>query len=118
MVSGDKTLTNRCAMLTYDFDRLFPYSVTVGALGVFFLLVILVLRNTNKLIPNFIMVGSFILFVLNLTGLIEEAIELFGPGGANSMCSASNLVANGATVQSLAFLAQSTICEHSRTGAL
>ena len=95
-------------------SRLFPYSVTVGALGVFFLIVILVLRNNNKLIPNFILIGSFILFVLNLTGLIETAIELFGTGGANSMCSASNLAADGATLQTLAYLAQSTICERIR----
>ena len=73
-------------------------------------MVIIVLRNNNKLLPNFILVGSFILFVLNLTGLIEEAIELFGSNGANSMCSASSLAANGPTVQTLAYIAQSNIC--------
>ena len=60
------------------------------------------------------MVGSFVLFVLWLTGLIESAIMQFGGDRAvNNECQ-SYVVgqpSSGATVQTLAYLEQLNICK-------
>jgi hypothetical protein len=57
---------------------LFPYSVTVGSLTIFFIIVMIVLLAQNKLQPAWVMLACFILIALFLAGLIETAIQLFG----------------------------------------
>jgi hypothetical protein len=60
------------------------------------------------------MLGSFILLVLYITGLIETAILLFGsPTNVSGNCSkyVTNAQSHGPTVATLAWLEQSNICE-------
>lgn len=54
------------------------YGVTVGALTIVFILIAEILLNQKNLQPGMVIIGSFILFVLYLAGMIETAIELFG----------------------------------------
>ena len=65
-----------------DLFRLFTFAIVTAGLTILFLGVILVLAARRLLIPGVILLGSFILFVLWLTTLIETAIQLFGPAGA------------------------------------
>ncbi|CRG85965.1 hypothetical protein PISL3812_02968 [Talaromyces islandicus] len=92
---------------------LFPFMVTVGALGVAFVATILILAAQRFLLPGIIIIGSFILFALWLTGLIETALQLYG-GQANVNSNCQNYVTNmqwtGNTVEALAWLTQNTIC--------
>jgi len=91
--------------------RLFSYEITVGALGIVYAILVNVLLQRNQLLPPIVITGALILFVLTLTGMIEEAIELFGPSGASSACANYGLTPNGATVETLAYLATNNICE-------
>lgn len=59
-------------------SRLFPYAITVGSLTVVFVILMLVMLAQKNLDPNAVILGSFILIALFLTGLIETAIQLFG----------------------------------------
>jgi hypothetical protein len=87
--------------------------VTVSALGVAFVATILILAAQRFLLPGIIIIGSFILFALWLTGLIETALQLYG-GQANVNSNCQNYVTNmpwtGNTVEALAWLTQNTIC--------
>ena len=82
------------------------------ALG--FLLLILVLIAQRTLLPGVVIIGSFILFVLWLTGLVQTSILLFGPSqSVNNLC---NVYVNGQTytgvsVGTLAWLEQKNICK-------
>lgn len=58
--------------------RLFPYGITVGSLAVVFIIIMLIMLGQNNLDPMAVILGSFILIVLFITGLIETAIQLFG----------------------------------------
>ncbi|MCJ1358673.1 MAG: hypothetical protein MMC33_008673 [Icmadophila ericetorum] len=93
---------------------IFPYEVTITSLSILFLILMWVLINQRQLLPGIVIVGSFILFVLWLAGLIETAIELFGPtGGVSGNC---NLYVNsvpfkGVSVGTLAYLEQMNICQ-------
>ena len=92
--------------------------VVVSGLALLFLLLILVLAAQRSLIPGLIIIGSFILFVLWLTGLIETAIQLYGPSGSvNANCASfvdnqkNNPAFHGQSVDALAWLTQENICE-------
>lgn len=93
--------------------RIFPYSIATGSLCLLFLLIILVLIQQRQLLPGIVVLGSFILFVLFLTGLIETSIQLYGPtGSVNSYCNLyrpSSGVANGQAT--LAWLETQGICQ-------
>lgn len=93
--------------------RLFPFAVTVGALTVIFIIVELALIAQGKLVPGVMILGSFILFVLFLTGLIETAIQLFGAGKVSDNCQlyVYNQASQGPSLNTLAFLEQKSICE-------
>lgn len=93
--------------------RLFPYGVTVSALALLFLLIILILAAQRLLIPGLILLGSFILFVLWLTLLIETAIQLYGPkksvnGDCGRYVQSQPFV--GPNIQTLQYLTQINIC--------
>lgn len=93
--------------------RLFPFVVVTSSLTLLFLLLILILAARRLLIPGIILLGSFILFVLWLTSLIETAIQLYGPSGnVNANCAAyvTDQPFRGVTVETLAWLEQNTIC--------
>ena len=95
-------------------NRLFPYSVATGSLGILFILLILGLIAQRQLLPGIVMLGSFILFVLFLTGLIETSIQLYGPtGSVNSYCNIytpSSGYVNGQGGATLAWLETQGIC--------
>ena len=94
-------------------SRLFPFGITTGGLTLIFLLVIMILGARRMLIPGGILIGSFILFVLWLTCLIETAIQLYGPqGNVNSNCNnyVNNQQYTGVSVETLAWLTQDNIC--------
>ncbi|KAF3387048.1 Arginase [Penicillium rolfsii] len=92
---------------------LFPYMVVVSALGVTFFFLIQVLIAQGKLLPGILIVGSFILFVLWLTGLIETALQLYGvSGNVNDNCQiwVVENESRGNSINTLAWLTQNTIC--------
>lgn len=93
--------------------RLFPYGVTVSAMALAFLLLILILAGQRLLIPGIILLGSFILFVLWLTLVIETAIQLYGPAAnVNGNCQTyvQRQAFVGVSVETLQYLTQNNIC--------
>lgn len=95
-------------------NRLFPFMTVCGALGVVFCIVILVLAAQRFLLPGIIIIGSFLLFTLWLTGLIETGLQLYGPqANVNSNCQnyVSDLPYEGNTIEALAWLTQNNICK-------
>lgn len=74
------------------------------------------LISQRSLLPGIVILGSFVLFVLWLVGLIVTSIEFWGPtGNVNTEC---NIYVNGKTVtgpniNTLAWLEQRSICESS-----
>ena len=94
--------------------RLFPFEVTVSAITIGFLLLILVLIAQRMLLPGIVILGSFILFVLFLTGLVETAIQMFGSSQTvNNLCNTyvNGQPLNGVSVPTLAWLEQKNICK-------
>lgn len=66
------------------------------------------------MLPQTVMLLSFILFVLYLTGIIETAIQLFGSSSnINGNCQTYILRSpvNGPTGNTLAWLQQQSICK-------
>ena len=97
--------------------RLFPFEVTVSALTLGFLILILVLIAQRMLLPGIVIIGSFILFVLWLTGLVETSIQLFGPNSSvNTLCNTyvNGQSFSGVSLETLAWLEQKNICEYHR----
>lgn len=91
-----------------------PFGITVGALTILFVLGMLILISQRRLLPGFLMIGSFILLVLFITGLIETAIQLFGPAGdINTKCSTYifNMPSTGLNIDTLGWLEQNSICQ-------
>jgi len=100
-------------VLTFG-SRLFSYAVTVSALGVLFFILILILISQRQLLPGIVIIGSFILFVLWLTAVIETSIQLFGPSGSvsgNCQLYVQAQPFTGESLNTLAWLEQSNICE-------
>ena len=88
-----------------------PFWVATGALGVLFVFIIIYLVSTRQLIPGIVILGSFILFVLFLTGLIKISIELFGPqGSVNTNCALYTAPPKEPSIPTLAYLENSNIC--------
>lgn len=88
--------------------------VTTGSLGVFFIILILILAANRTLLPGIMFTGSFILFALWLTGLIDTSIQLFSASGnVNSNCQTyvSGSSVRGDSLTTLAWMTLSTICE-------
>lgn len=94
--------------------RIMPFGLTVGALLVVFIILMLSLIVQRRLLPGILILGAFILLVLFITGLIETAIQLFGPAGdINSKCQTFvyNQPSNTLSVDTLAWLEQDSICQ-------
>ncbi|KAI9861524.1 MAG: hypothetical protein M1824_002416 [Vezdaea acicularis] len=97
----------------------FPYNITIGSLGLLFLLLMIYLMSQRALLPGIMVIGSFILFVLWLTGLIKTSIVLWGPqGSVNDNCVryVSGQVFSGQSVNTLAWLEQNNICQCWKAG--
>lgn len=91
-----------------------PFGITVGALLVVFIIAMLVLISQRRLLPGVVMIASFILLVLFLTGLIETAIQLFGPASNISGNCQAQIMAKPSTnlsFNTLAWLEQNGICQ-------
>ncbi|KAI9772763.1 MAG: hypothetical protein M1839_002308 [Geoglossum umbratile] len=91
-----------------------PYWVVCGSLALAFLVLILWLVAQRKLLPGIVILGSFILFVLWLTGLIKSSIVLWGPQGSvndNCMRYVTDMPVHGQSVNTLAWLEQNSICQ-------
>jgi hypothetical protein len=94
--------------------------VTIGGLGVVFIIVMLYLISQKSLLPGIVILGSFILFVLWMVGLIATSIELWGPqGNVNASCNmyVTNMEYHGQSLETLAWLQQNNICEYLFPGA-
>jgi len=90
-----------------------PFGITVGSLTVLFVWLKLVLIYQRRLLPSIVMIGSFILLVLYITGIVETAIQLFGPAGnINGNCQTYiyNQPSHGLSLDTLAWLEQDSIC--------
>ncbi|KAM3421897.1 hypothetical protein BST61_g2274 [Cercospora zeina] len=91
-----------------------PFGITVGALTLAFIILMLILIVQRRLLPGVLIIGAFILLVLYITGLIETAIQLFGPSGdINSKCGTyvTGRNPNDLSVNTLAWLQQNSICQ-------
>ncbi|GAQ36438.1 hypothetical protein AKAW_06979 [Aspergillus niger] len=98
--------------------RLFPYMITTGALGIFFVIFILILAAQRFLLPGIIIIGGFILFVLWLTGLVETSLQLYGVvANVNDNCRnyIDNVKPVGDGWKTLAWIEEETICNCWRT---
>ncbi|EME77915.1 uncharacterized protein MYCFIDRAFT_33894 [Pseudocercospora fijiensis CIRAD86] len=91
-----------------------PFGITVGALTIAFIILMLLLIIQRRLLPGILIIGSFILLVLYITGLIETAIQLFGPAGdINSKCQqfVFDNPSKDLSINTLAWLEQNSICQ-------
>ncbi|EOD45054.1 1,3-beta-glucan synthase component FKS1 [Neofusicoccum parvum] len=92
---------------------LFPFGITVGGLTVLLIFIEIVLITQRKLLPGVMIIGSFILVVLYITGIIETGIQLYGdPSDVNGKCQryVDNNEQFGPSVNTLAWLEQDSIC--------
>ncbi len=100
----------RTAHLTDPLRRIFPYMIAISSLTLLFLFGLLGLINQRQLLPGIVVLGTFVLFVLWLTGLIETSIQLYGPkGSVNSYCSAYK-PSSGPSQATLAWLETNGLC--------
>jgi len=92
---------------------LFPYGVTVGSLAIVFILIELILIMQQRLLPGIMMLLSFILLVLFVTGIIATAIQLFGGNNVNNLCQTyvNNMKFTGPSGNTLAWLEQNSLCQ-------
>ncbi|KAL8681060.1 MAG: hypothetical protein Q9186_002772 [Xanthomendoza sp. 1 TL-2023] len=96
---------------------IFPYTLTTTALSLIFIIILLGLITQRQLLPGIVVLGSFILFVLWLTALIETSIQLYGPSGAvNSYCGSRPNVNVIDSVETAVWLANLSICTDFRAG--
>lgn len=95
-----------------------PYSVTVGALAIIFIIIEIVYIAQRKLLPGTMMLLSFILLVLFIAGIIGTAIQLFAGPNINNQCNTwvFNDNQDGPSLDTLAFLQQRNICAYSVKG--
>jgi hypothetical protein len=88
--------------------------VTVSALTIVFVFLKLWLISQRQLLPGIVIMGTFILFVVWIVGLIVTSIELWGPtGSVNSNCQIYVMQdeSSGSSLETLAWLEQHSICE-------
>ncbi|KAF2200632.1 hypothetical protein GQ43DRAFT_373405 [Delitschia confertaspora ATCC 74209] len=92
---------------------IFPYGVTVGALTVIFIIIEMILIAQRRLLPGVMMLCSFILLVLFITGIVGTALQLFSGPNVSSQCNAfvNNAKQTGPSIDTLAWLQQNNICQ-------
>lgn len=87
--------------------------LTTSALALFFIIFVLVLAAQGFLLPGIILVGTFILFALWLTGLIETSLQMYGVvANINDNCQiwVYDNRQGGDNLDTMAWIAQSNIC--------
>lgn len=95
-------------------NRYFPYYITVGCLVILYVVGIIWLIANRRLLPAIVMIGSFMMLVMWMVGLVAASVELWGPTGTvQSNCNLQVFSQNtmGSTVQTLAWLQQKSICK-------
>jgi hypothetical protein len=93
--------------------------VTAGCFGIALVALMIYLIFQEFLLPGIILLGSFILFTLWFTGLIETALQLYGAQGnvySNCQIYVSDQPYSGNSINALAWLTQDTICQCPRPG--
>jgi len=91
-----------------------PYGIAIGSLTILLIIAMLLLIFQSRLIPGIVTIAAFVLLVLYLTGLIETAIQLFGPAGNINANCAQYVYGNaskGVSVNTLAWLQQNSTCQ-------
>lgn len=87
--------------------------LTTASLTLAFVALIIGLALARALVPELILLGAGVLFVLWLTGLVATAIQLFGPtANVNAACITFvyDQPLRGPSIETLAWLAQVTVC--------
>lgn len=97
-------------------NRIFPFMISSAILGLLFSFLILFLAFKHMLIPEIVILGSAVLFVLWLTGVVGTAIQLYtSDANVNSNC--ENYVTKarfeGPSINTLAWITQFNICKFS-----
>lgn len=96
------------------FCRYIPYWISSSALALVFIVLMLYLIANRQLLPGIVILGSFILFVLWVVGLIVISIELWGPSGSiNNNCQlyVNAQESKGQSINTLAWMEQHSICQ-------
>jgi hypothetical protein len=93
-----------------------PYGVAVGSIAIIFIIIMLILIAQRRLLPGVMMLFSFILLVLFVTGIIGTAMQLFGGPNINNQCNTyvfNNRVTGAGqnSLNTLAWLQQQNICK-------
>lgn len=109
------------AYFTYIQQKLFVavpwyyyFLLAICIVTIFFVFTVVGLYVVHLLLPIVVMIGSFVMFVLWLTGLVKASIELWGPlGSINDNC--VRYVYNddywgGGSLYTLARIQQETVC--------
>ncbi|RCI12741.1 hypothetical protein L249_1277 [Ophiocordyceps polyrhachis-furcata BCC 54312] len=92
----------------------FPYYITVGCLAILFIGGLFWLIANRRLLPAFVMIGAFMLFVMWLVGLVVVSTQLWGPNGSvQNNCNLFVFGQNptGRTAETLAWMQQKNICQ-------
>jgi len=110
LISRFADLASQQSRLGLGTPWIIPFSITVGALTEAFVWAMLFLSFQRRLVPNLVMLWTFILFVLYLTGFIETAIQLFGPVIRACKSQVDRNDQSGASVDTLVWLQQSNTC--------
>ena len=97
-------------------SRYFYFLIVTSILTIFYVITIFILYAAHLLLPILVMIASFILFVLWITGLIKQSIELWGPQGSiNDYCvrfvyNDSIWATEGRNRDTFARIQQETVC--------
>jgi len=89
-----------------------PYGLAVGVITVVFVIIMLLLLNNDNLQPGIVILISFMMFVLYMTGLVDTGLQVFGQGEISSNCNkyVNNNPTSGLSTDTLAWLEQNNIC--------
>lgn len=90
------------------------FLLSISTLTIIFVFTVVALYYVHLLLPIIVMISSFIMFVLWLTGLIKASIELWGPlGSINDNCTRyvyNNSFWGGRNIDTLARIQQEGVC--------
>jgi hypothetical protein len=91
--------------------RIIPYGIAVGATTEILVWIVVLLSFQRRLFPGLVILKSFILFVLYLTGMIGTASQLFGPVIRACQRNGDSNSVGGLNVDALMWLLQRSTCE-------
>jgi hypothetical protein len=95
-------------------SRLFPYWITSASVSLAFVILLIYLIFNRQLLPRILGMGSFILCLLWLVGVIMTSLKLWVlNGGMNDHCQfyVNENSKTGKSVQTYAWLEQHSICD-------